>query len=220
MEWWQVAAVANSVIALAYLGISAAVILPLIEAGQVRSNRLGLATALIFFSCAVGHGGHALHLLLPAVGLDITHGEMARSAVDWHLTTADLASATVGVWYWTLRRSYGRLLQGASLFEDLTVRQRRAAEINDTVVQGIVTAQMARRLGRDEEADAALEGTLVAARELISGLLDEAAGGRRPDAGDFVRRTAATVGGDPTRARPAPAPRLGETPEHSTRPGS
>ena len=220
MEWWQIAAGANGVIALAYLGISAAVLLPLVEAGQLRSNRLGLATALIFFSCAVGHGGHALHLLLPAVGLDTAHGEMARGAVDWHLTTADIASATVGVWYWTLRRSYGRLLQGASLFEDLAVRQRRAAEINDTVVQGIVTAQLARRLGRDDEADAALEGTLVAARELVSGLLDDAAGGRKPDAGDFVRRTAATVGVDAAQARPAPAPRQGQSPEHSSRPGT
>jgi hypothetical protein len=209
MQWWQVAAGANTVLALAYLGISAAVFLPLLEAGQVRSNRLGLATALIFFSCAVGHGGHAVHLLSPAFGVDVAHGQTVRAAVDWHLAAWEVGTAFVGLWYWSLRRSYGRLLEGATLFEDLRGRQREAAEINDAVVQGIVTAQLARRLGRDEEADAALEGTLVAARELVSRLLDEASGGKEQDAGDFVRSAAATVGGAPVSG-PAPQPRRPE----------
>lgn len=197
MQWWHLAAGANTVVALAYVGISAAVLVPLLEAGQVRTNRLGLATALIFFSCAVGHGGHALHLLSPVVGFDVAHGEAVRASTDWHLAVWTALTACVGLWYWSLRRSYGRLLEGAKLFEDQRARQREAAEINDAVVQGIVTAQLARRLGRDDEADAALDGTLVAARELVSRLLDEASGGRPQDAGDFVRRSAATVGSRP-----------------------
>jgi signal transduction histidine kinase len=209
MEWWHVAAVANSVIMLAYLGISAAILLPLIEAGEVRTNRLGLATAFIFFSCAVGHGGHAFHVLAPLVGIGEAHGEVARSAIDWHLALWDSLTACIGLWYWTLRRSYGRLLEGAKLFEDLRERQREAAEINDSVVQGIVAAQLARRLGRDDEADAALAGTLVASRELVSRLLLEASSGRPQDAGDFVRTSPAQVTAPPPQRAPAddaPAP--------------
>lgn len=201
------AAGANTVVALAYFGISAAVLVPLMDAGQLRSNRLGLATALIFFSCAVGHGGHAVHLLSPLVGIDVVHGELVQASTDWHLAVWTALTACVGLWYWSLRRSYGRLLDGAKLFEDQRARQREAAEINDAVVQGIVTAQLARRLGRHDEADAALEDTLASARELVSRLLDEASGGRAQDAGDFVRRAAATVGGPSKAAAAAPAPR-------------
>ena len=193
MEWWHVAAVANTTVALAYFGISAAIFVPLYEARQLTSNRLGLATALIFFSCAVGHGAHSLHVLSPLLGFGVEHGEISRAAVDWHLAVWETATAGVGIWYWTLRRSYGRLIEGAKLFEDLRERRREAAEINDTVVQGIVAAQLARRLGRDEEADAVLAGTLESARELVSRLMEEAAAGASQDAGDFVRSTAAVL---------------------------
>lgn len=195
VEWWQVAAAGNVVLLLAYLGISAAIVVPLVDAGQLRSNRLGLATALIFFSCAVGHGLHGLHLLSPTLGFAEEHGAARREIVDWHLAAWEVSTAVVGVWYWTLRRSYGRLIEGAKLFEDLRGRQREAAEINDAVVQGIVASQLARRLGRDEEADRILDGTLEASRELVSRLLAEAAAGAPQDAGDFVRATAAHVPG-------------------------
>ena len=203
MEWWPVAAVGNTVLLLAYLGISAAILVPLVQAQQLRSNKLGLATALIFFSCAVGHGGHALHLLGPVVGYGEAHGELARGAIDWHLAVWDSLTAAIGVWYWTLRRSYGRLLDGAKLFEDLRERQREAAEVNDAVVQGIVAAQLARRLGREQEADAVLAGTLESARELVSRLLQEASAGAQQDAGDFVRRQAATLPVAPVQRRAA-----------------
>jgi hypothetical protein len=203
MQWWHVAAVANSVLLLAYLGISAAILVPLVEAGQLRTNRLGLATALIFFSCAIGHGGHALHVLGPLVGLGEAHAETARAAVDWHLAVWDSFTACIGLWYWSLRRSYGRLLEGPKLFEDLRERRREAAEINDSVVQGIVAAQLARRLGRHDEADAALAGTLEASRELVSRLLLEASSGRPPDAGDFVRTSPAEVAAAPRPRRSA-----------------
>jgi signal transduction histidine kinase len=214
VEWWHVAAVGNVVLLLAYLGISAAVVVPLLEAGELRSNKLGLATALIFFSCAVGHGLHGVHLLSPSLGFAEAHGAAARAVVDWHLAVWEASTALVGLWYWTLRRSYGRLLEGAKLFEDLRERQREAAEINDTVVQGIVAAQLARRLGRDDESDAVLAGTLESARHLVSRLLQEASAGSPSDAGDFVRRTAAQLPGAPPRQRTAPA-----SPAQPSRPG-
>jgi hypothetical protein len=36
-----------------------AIAVPVVRAGQTRTNRLAVATALIFFSCAVGHALHA-----------------------------------------------------------------------------------------------------------------------------------------------------------------
>jgi signal transduction histidine kinase len=78
--------------------------------------------------------------------------------------------------------------QVVPLSDERRGRRREAAEIHDAVVQGIVTAQLARRLGRHEEADATLDATLTAARRLVSRLLDEASGGRPQDAGPAGRR--------------------------------
>jgi two-component system cell cycle sensor histidine kinase/response regulator CckA len=55
--WWQLTAFANAVILAAYLAISFAIGRGLWHARQWRNNPLGLATASIFFSCAVHHGG-------------------------------------------------------------------------------------------------------------------------------------------------------------------
>ena len=56
----QWALVGNIVIACAYAAITVAIVVPVRRAGQLRTNRLAVATALIFFSCAVGHAFHAL----------------------------------------------------------------------------------------------------------------------------------------------------------------
>jgi hypothetical protein len=53
--WWMLGSAANLVIAVAYLAISWAILGPLLRTGQVRANRLGTATAAIFFTCAVHH---------------------------------------------------------------------------------------------------------------------------------------------------------------------
>ena len=50
----------NIVIMVAYAAIMVAIVVPVARAGQLRTNKLAVATALIFFSCAVGHGIHAL----------------------------------------------------------------------------------------------------------------------------------------------------------------
>lgn len=186
MEWWQVGAAANGVVAVAYFAICYAIFVPLHRAGELGSNRLGTATGLIFFSCAVGHGLHSAHLLLPSFGVSSAEAEVGR-AVELHDATWTVFTAIIGVYYWTLRRSYGRLLEGAVLFQDQAGRQREAVEVNDSIVQSLVAARMARRLGRDDEVDAALDAALDASRELVEQLLHDATGGRAPVAGDFVR---------------------------------
>ena len=184
MEWWQIGTVANVVVAIAYLGIATAIFRPLARAGQLTTNRLGTATGLIFVTCAVHHGLHPAHMLLPYLGAEETQGLATRASFDWHQGTWDVLTAGVGIYYWTLRRSYGRLLEGGTLFDSLQRKHREAVEINDSVLQSLVAAQMARRLHRDEEADAAVEKALAATRQVVGRLLADATG---PSGGAFVR---------------------------------
>jgi CheY-like chemotaxis protein len=65
------------------------------------------------------------------------------------------------------------------------LRRRHAIELNDTVVQGLAVAKYALELGRPEQARAAVEDTLEAAKRVIGDLLlDEQVG-----PGDLVRMT-------------------------------
>ncbi len=193
MQWWVVAAAADGVVALAYLGISAAIFLPLLRAGELFTNRLGTATGAIFYTCAVGHGLHVTHALLPLAGADSPETAGAR-AVALHDAVWAVVTAVIGVYYWTLRRTYGRLLEGGTLFADLQARQREAVEVNDEIVQNLVATQLARGLGRDAEADAALARALTGAQDLVGRLLADSSQGRAPAAGDFVRHAAPAAG--------------------------
>lgn len=124
MDWWWLATAANAVIAAAYLAISAAIIVPLARSGQVRRNRLGTATAAIFFTCSIGHGLHAIHPLLPLAGLDAGEHLAARDEISWHDALWDVITAGVGLYYWSLRRAYASMVAGPVIFEDLIERQR------------------------------------------------------------------------------------------------
>ena len=128
MEWWQPGMVANGVIAVAYFLIFSAIILPLVRGKQLRKNPLGTATAAIFLTCAVHHGIHAVHMAMPAFGLDLTYGNAMRSAWTWQLAVWDIIGAVVATYYWTLRRTYGSLMQGAQLFEDMKRREEQALD--------------------------------------------------------------------------------------------
>jgi PAS domain S-box-containing protein len=134
----QLAFLGNLVIAVAYAAISATILVPVVGAGQLRSNRLATATALIFFSCSVGHGFHALHAWWTIMAVGAMPG-MASESGGWVWPSAvwDLFTAAVGVYYWTLRRGYGVLLSPGRLYvdpgqqqllDDVHERERVAAE--------------------------------------------------------------------------------------------
>ncbi len=53
------------------------------------------------------------------------------------------------------------------------IRRQQALEINDNVVQGLAVAKYAFELNQFDKAQAAIDGTLAAARAIISDLLDE-----------------------------------------------
>ncbi len=100
-----------------YFAISFFVLRGLLRGGQLRTNQLALATAMIFFSCGAGHLLHAEHVLIG--------GERFRGAADLHMTLWDLSTAGIAGWYLSLRARYGQLMLGPVMFED---QERLAAE--------------------------------------------------------------------------------------------
>ena len=168
---WQVGLAANAVIAVAYFLITLAIVVPLARSQQLRTNPLGAATAAIFFTCAVHHGTHSVHMLLPSFGVDDTQGLAMREAWGWPLATWDVVGAVVAAYYWSLRRNYSSLMQGAKLFDDLRQREQQALELNDSVLQGLVVAKMALDLDQPERAQQALNSSIDSASRMITDLL-------------------------------------------------
>lgn len=185
---WQVGLVGNAVIAVAYLLITLAIVVPLARSHQLRSNPLGAATGAIFFTCAVHHGTHALHMLLPSLGVDDPQGLAMRTAWGWPLAAWDVIGALTAGYYWTLRRNYSSLMHGAQLFEDLRQRERQALELNDTVLQGLVVAKMALDLNQTARSQEALTSSIDAASRIITDLL-----GRSTDGATLVRSAPAAL---------------------------
>jgi hypothetical protein len=200
--------ICNGIIAVAYLLICLAIVVPLARSGQLRTNPLGAATAAIFFSCAVHHGIHALHMALPAFGVDDEKGLAMRAAWDWPLSLWDVVGAVVAIYYWSLRRNYSSLMEGAQLFQDLRQREQQALELNDTVLQGLVVAKMALDLDEPQRAHESLTASIDSASRIITDLL----GNNAYHSLDLVRSSAATVVAD------APPPDVpGEPPQMEER---
>lgn len=183
MQWWQAMAATNAVTAIAYVAISLAILTGILVDGQWRRNPLAAATAAIFFTCAVHHGTHAVHLLLPTFGLESEHGlAMRRAFNDWHAVSWDFAAAGVALWYWTLRSRFPALVRGAAVFEDLRERQRHAVQLNDDVVQRLAAAKMQFEFGDHEAGMRSLEAGLVRAKDMITELLGDDARSISPGA--------------------------------------
>ena len=110
---------ANIVITFAYASIMVAILVPVSRAGQLRTNKLAVATSMIFFSCAVGHALHAIMAYQTVMRGSAMH-HMAGDTLGWSWTSAlwDAGTAAVGVYYWTLRRGYGVLLGPGAIYVD------------------------------------------------------------------------------------------------------
>ncbi len=188
---WQVGMVANAFIAVAYLLICLAIVVPLARSHQLRTNPLGAATGAIFLTCTVHHGTHAVHMLLPSLLDGDDQGLAMRSAWGWPLAVWDVVGALVAVYYWTLRRNYGSLTEGAKLFDDLRQREQQALELNDAVLQGMVVSKLALDLGDVDKAKATLGASIESASRIITHLL-----GSEHFRVELVRGEAAAVGAD------------------------
>jgi hypothetical protein len=117
-----------------------------------------------------------------------------RAAWGWPLALWDVVGAVVAVYYWTLRRTYSSLMEGAQLFQDLRQREQQALELNDTVLQGMVVAKMALDLDQPARASAALSSSIDSASRIITSLI-----GDKNSALDLVRSTGpAALEGNPS----------------------
>lgn len=166
-ETWWIGAVANGVIALAYFAIAGLLMINLHRTRQWLSNPLAAATAFVFFTCAGGHAIYGLQVAEAMLGSTSAAAVGAREMYgSAHMWGWDALTAIVGVLYLTMRRKFPDLVRGAALYEDLRVRQRRAMEINDNVVQGIVLARLNFDLARDDDGQRALHETLSASARI------------------------------------------------------
>lgn len=84
-----------------YAAITVAVAVPVARAGQLRSNRLAVATALIFATAAVGHALHTW-LALTSPGL---LGRAVESGWVWALAWWNLVTGLTGAYYWSVRHN-------------------------------------------------------------------------------------------------------------------
>jgi hypothetical protein len=193
MKLWEVVSAANAVVAVAYFSIAWIIASRLVRTEQLRSNKLGTATALIFFTCGVHHGTHAVHMLLPSLGIHDAKAMALRGSWHWESAVWDVFTAAVGVYYLSLRGSYASVLRGAQMFEDMKVRQRQALEINDNIVQGLTVAKYQLDRGKDEHTREAIEATLRKARALITELLGERESEVGLGPGDLRRSSRAVV---------------------------
>jgi two-component system cell cycle sensor histidine kinase/response regulator CckA len=138
----QLSLIGNVLISAAYAAITAAIALPLIRLRQLGTNRLATATALIFFSCSVGHAFHAAAswsvAMGSAMGAGMAHG---TGGPAWPPVFWDLLTAGVGVYYWSLRRGYGALVGNGALYQQLISEvkaQEQSAETHRAALAAVV----------------------------------------------------------------------------------
>jgi hypothetical protein len=190
---WEISAAANAVIGIAYLVIAYIILGGLMRTNQLTTNKLGLATGLIFLTCGVHHGTHAFHMLIPVFGIHDQQALDLRASWHWPSVGWDIVGAAVALYYLSLRGSYASVLRGAQLFEDMKVRERQALEINDNIVQGLSVAKYALDQGEDEKSQKAVEETLKKARLLITELLGDEDSEVALGPGELRRQRPATV---------------------------
>lgn len=139
MSGWVWVVVLNGITAAAYLGIVLFIVRGLMRTGQLRNNRLAVATAAIFLTCAAHHLAHAVHLW---TGFDGHASHLAagsgggmldamRESMGGPLDVAVTAStALAGVIYLGMRRFYGPLLRSPAMFDDASEARYRQLAAN------------------------------------------------------------------------------------------
>jgi serine phosphatase RsbU (regulator of sigma subunit)/anti-sigma regulatory factor (Ser/Thr protein kinase) len=120
---WLAAALVNASIGIAFTLIAFTIARGLAQTGQLTKNSLGLGTAAIFASCALGHFVHSFHLAFPDLDPEIARA--VRQSVDAHIVAVDGVTLLAACFYWGQRVSLSTFLTGGELFNDL---QRRFAD--------------------------------------------------------------------------------------------
>ncbi len=153
---------ANSVISLCYFIIAFLILLPYLRGQQ--KTALVLATICVFFSCALGHGGHVLMMLSGS-------GHPAdQSPVLLKLQVGiDSITAVVAITYIALRRYFSFLVDGPLL---LTQAQAKLAVANAELksMNTRLESLVAERTGELEKANQELAATAAERKQIIAAL--------------------------------------------------
>jgi len=197
VEWWMVTAAANAVMVVVYALISIEMVAAIVRGHQLRTNPLLTATAAVFITCTLGHGLHLTHVLGSVDGTASSVAAARAEFGDVRLWTWDAFTAVVAVWFYTLRSRFAIVYRGAALCEDMAKREQQALEIHDNVVQGLVEAKMELDMGHRDEGRAAIDRTLEAARNIITGLLGPQGSEVELGPGELRREAAARVARGP-----------------------
>ncbi|AMY53765.1 MULTISPECIES: PAS domain-containing protein [Nocardiaceae] len=139
MSGWLWVVILNGITAAAYSGIVLFIVRGLLRTGQFRNNRLAVATAAIFTTCAAHHLIHAWHLTA-GLGTHTSHlgtdsgvgtldamRESMGGTVDVMVTAS---TALAGVVYLGMRRFYGPLLRSPAMFDDASEARYRQLAAN------------------------------------------------------------------------------------------
>lgn len=188
---WMAASAANLVMAATFLAIAAPLWKAIREGGQLWSNPLLTGFALIFTTCAVGHGVHFEHTVLPyyhdglhalplmggpaAYNYTASFGLWSRVAMTHPaLVATDLVTMGLGAWYFLLRKRQNRFFEGAELAEDLEAQEREARTMHDEVIEDVSQALLLVDLGDEEEAAEVVGETIGNAQAIVDDLLETA----------------------------------------------
>lgn len=116
---------ANGIISLCYFIIASLILRPFLRGEQKTS--LVLATILVFFSCALGHGGHVLMMLW-----DSRHLVHQSSLLLKVQTVIDVSTAVIAITYIALRRYFSFLVDAPLLLNQAQAKLEVAnAELKD-----------------------------------------------------------------------------------------
>ena len=156
-----------------YLAIAGTIVAVLSQGGRLRTHTLGQAALLAFGTCGdpvLPDRGAAAG---PSLGIDSSHGEALRDAWPTLLGVWAVIGGAAALFLLSQRGSYGDVLLGPGLMDEVKARERQAFEINDNLVQGLSVAKYSFEMGQEDRGRRAVNESLRKAREMTTDLLGE-----------------------------------------------
>ncbi len=170
---WQLTAGANAVVGVLYLAIAGTIVAVLFQGGRLRTHTLGQAALLAFGTVGIQFCLIAALLLAPSFGIDSSHGEALRDAWPALLGVWAVIGGAAALFLLSQRGSYGDVLLGPGLMDEVKARERQAFEINDNLVQGLSVAKYSLEMGQEDRGRRAVNESLSNARKMTTDLLGE-----------------------------------------------
>ncbi|HEY8741266.1 MAG TPA: diguanylate cyclase [Candidatus Dormibacteraeota bacterium] len=146
--------IAGVVVTAAYFLVFLMLVMGLVRTKQVTRNRLGLATALVFFAAAAYRGISALLQ---------TRGQSITDDANLGLTAAlDLLTALVGLFYLSLRHHFGSIITGVEDDDDAVFSREGRRSAGTDPLTGLATDKKAMEVLRRQLSATSLSGEKLA----------------------------------------------------------